>query len=136
MEVINMRTGSWGKLVAFFDVRTQEGFIIKGFKLVNGINGFFVGFPSEKRKDENDEDKYYDTVWLTDEVRESMREQLNKMAENKYNQESGADTPVSPIANENEVMADEPAVPPAISQDDAATEKPVDAGFSEDDLPF
>ena len=136
MEVINMRTGSWGKLVAFFDVRTQEGFIIKGFKLVNGINGFFVGFPSEKRKDENDEDKYYDTVWLTDEVRESMREQLNKMAENKYNQESGADNSVSPISNENEVMADEPATPPTISQDDAATEKPVDAGFSEDDLPF
>ncbi len=136
MEVINMRTGSWGKLVAFFDVRTQEGFIIKGFKLVNGINGFFVGFPSEKRKDENDEDKYYDTVWLTDEVRESMREQLNKMAENKYNEESGADSPVSPISNVNEVVADEPITPPTISQDDVATEKPVDAGFSEDDLPF
>ena len=136
MEVINMRTGSWGKLVAFFDVRTQEGFIIKGFKLVNGINGFFVGFPSEKRKDENDEDKYYDTVWLTDEVRESMREQLNKMAENKYNEESGADSPASPISNVNEVVADESITPPTISKDDVATEKPVDAGFSEDDLPF
>ena len=59
-------------MTAFFDVATDEGFIIKGFKLVNGINGFFVGFPSEKRKDENDEDKYYDTVWLTDEVRENI----------------------------------------------------------------
>ena len=32
MEIINMRTGSWGKLVAFFDVKTDEGFIQKGIE--------------------------------------------------------------------------------------------------------
>ena len=42
MKIMNMRKGSWGKLTAFFDVVTDEGFIIKGFKLVNGINGSFV----------------------------------------------------------------------------------------------
>ena len=76
MKIMNMRKGSWGKLTAFFDVCTDEGFIIKGFKLVNGINGMFVGFPSQKGND----DEYYDTIWLTEEVRESMREKLNKMA--------------------------------------------------------
>ena len=61
MKIINMRKGSWGKLTAFFDVATDEGFIIKGFKLVNGINGPFVGFPSQKGND----DEYYDTVWYS-----------------------------------------------------------------------
>ena len=136
MEIINMRTGSWGKLVAFFDVRTQEGFIIKGFKLVNGINGFFVGFPSEKRKDENDEDKYYDTVWLTDEVREGMREKLNKMAEEKYNTESGTGEPVMPINPDSSQTEAPNSSPPEASKDDTETEKKIEAGFSEDDLPF
>ena len=33
MKIMNMRKGSWGKLTAFFDVVTDEGFIVKGFKL-------------------------------------------------------------------------------------------------------
>ena len=36
------------KVRAFFDLKTSEGFIITGFKLVEGINGMFVGFPSQK----------------------------------------------------------------------------------------
>ena len=91
MEIINMRTGSWGKLVAFFDVKTDEGFIIKGFKLFNGINGLFAGMPSEKRQDENGEDKYFDTIWLTDETRENMSEKLNNMASDHYNKNSNMD---------------------------------------------
>ena len=79
MKIMNMRKGSWGKLTAFFDVCTDEGFIIKGFKLVNGINGMFVGFPSQKGND----DEYYDTIWLTEEVRESMREKLSKQHKSK-----------------------------------------------------
>ena len=83
MKIMNMRKGSWGKLTAFFDVATDEGFIIKGFKLINGINGQFVGFPSQKGSD----DEYYDTVWITDESRESIREQLNKMAIEEKNRQ-------------------------------------------------
>ena len=84
MKIINMRKGSWGKLTAFFDIVTDEGFILKGFKLVNGINGMFVGFPSQKGND----DEYYDTIWLTEEVRESIREKLNKIAVEEYNKGS------------------------------------------------
>ena len=66
MKIMNMRKGSWGKLTAFFDVCTDEGFIIKGFKLVNGINGMFVGFPSQKGND----DEYRDTVWAERELKD------------------------------------------------------------------
>ena len=54
-----MNKGSWGKIRAFFDLRTEEGFTMKGFKLVEGINGLFVGFPSQKGSD----DEYHDTIW-------------------------------------------------------------------------
>ena len=127
MEIINMRTGSWGKLVAFFDVKTEEGFIIKGFKLFNGINGLFAGMPSEKRQDENGEDKYFDTIWLTDEIRESMREKLNTMASEQYNQNNmgtSSNTTPNPMKSESVI--------PQTEESDTKVEAP----FSDDDLPF
>ena len=67
MEIARMNKGSWGKLRAFFDVETQEGFVMKGFKLVEGINGLFVGMPSQKGSDE----EYHDTIWVeSKEIRE------------------------------------------------------------------
>ena len=128
MKIINMRKGNWGKLTAFFDVATDEGFIIKGFKLVNGINGPFVGFPSQKGND----DEYYDTVWLTEEVRESMREKLNKMATEEYNK----DVPVEAIAD-NPLSETEDS-PIETSSNDTKTEETSteEEPFSQDDLPF
>ncbi len=63
-----MNRGEWGKIKAFFDLETTEGFVVKGFKLVQGINGLFVGFPSQKGND----DEYYDTVWAEKELREEL----------------------------------------------------------------
>tara|TARA_B100001250_G_C19343509_1_gene590116 strand:- start:20 stop:400 length:381 start_codon:yes stop_codon:yes gene_type:complete len=126
-----MRRGSWGKLTAFFDVLTEEGFIIKGFKLVNGINGPFVGFPSQKGND----DEYYDTVWVTDEARESMREKLNKMAVEEYDKESPVESQIEDT-NVQPIM-DSPGSPPETMEDDTKIEdSPVEEPFSQDDLPF
>ena len=50
MKIVRMTTGDWGKVKAFFDVEV-ESFTIKGFKLVDGANGLFVGNPSTKNKD-------------------------------------------------------------------------------------
>ena len=126
MKIINMRKGSWGKLTAFFDVATDEGFIIKGFKLVNGINGPFVGFPSQKGND----DEYYDTVWLTEEVRETVREKLNKMAVEEYDK----DNPNEPVMDET---TDSIQNPLESSKDDVSTEETkIKEPFSQDDLPF
>jgi DNA-binding cell septation regulator SpoVG len=65
------------KTVAFFDVETEEGINIKGFTLVEGTNGLFVGVPSAKGKD----DKYYDRVYIPKE----LKEQLSDMAISMYN---------------------------------------------------
>ena len=80
-----MNKGSWGKIRAFFDLQTEEGFTMKGFKLVEGINGLFVGFPSQKGSDE----EYYDTGWADRDV----KEQVNQLAIKTYGQEVMAPTP-------------------------------------------
>ena len=72
MKIINMKPYNKGKLRAFFDVLTAEGFTIKGFKIMEGINGEFVSRPSQQ--DKNGE--WYDTVYCTKE----MSSELLKMA--------------------------------------------------------
>ncbi len=66
------------KTVAFFDLETEEGIIIKGFTLVEGNKGLFASAPSDKGKD----DKYYDKVLIPQE----MKKELNDLAISKYEQ--------------------------------------------------
>ncbi len=84
MKIDRMNRGDWGKIKAFFDLITTDGFTIKGFKLIEGTNGMFVSFPSQKGKD----DEYYDTVWADKDV----KDQLNKLAIEAYNGEQQPST--------------------------------------------
>ena len=111
-----MTKGSWGKIRAFFDLQTQEGFTIKGFKLVEGINGLFVGFPSQKGND----DEYRDTIWAERE----LKEELTQLAIKEYGQEIMA----PPIGIEEN---DFPS-PPQTETENAPIAEP----FSDDDIPF
>ena len=77
MEIKSMRKGNWGKVRAFFDLLTQEGISIKGFKLIEGNDGMFVGFPSAKGKDE----EYYPTVFTEDKI---LKQNINKLAVDTY----------------------------------------------------
>lgn len=76
------KKGSWGKIVAFFDLKTKEGFILKGFKLVDSNNGLFVGFPSEKDKDGN----YNDTIRAD----KALKQEVNHLAVSEYERETTA----------------------------------------------
>ena len=90
MKIGRMNKGSWGKVRAFFDVVTEEGFTLKNFKLVEGINGIFVSMPSEKDK----EGKYNDTVFAD----KTLREKLNKTALDQYENQSGPANPTQILA--------------------------------------
>ena len=146
MKIARMNKGSWGKLRAFFDVETQEGFVMKGFKLVEGINGLFVGMPSQKGSDE----EYHDTIWVES---KEIREELNTLAISKY-QESDT-MPQSPEQEETFNSEDNTTEMTGenLSQDNEsnsaskATEEITDdnktnantenvKSFSDDDLPF
>lgn len=67
------------KTVAFFDIQTEEGIIIKGFRIINGNNGLFVSSPDEKGRD----GKYHERVTLPKELRSSLEndaiEEYNRM---------------------------------------------------------
>ena len=79
MKIVRMnplKNNSGGKTVAFFDIQTKDGIIIKGFRIVNGSNGLFVSAPNEKGKD----GKYYDNVILPKE----MKSEVEKMALEEY----------------------------------------------------
>jgi len=76
MKIGEMKKGSWNKIRAFFDIITEEGFTLKGFKMVEGVNGLFVGFPSQKGND----DEYHDTVWADKE----LKVEINKLALEEY----------------------------------------------------
>jgi stage V sporulation protein G len=80
MKIIRMnplKSEGSGKTAAFFDIQTDDGIILKGFRLVNGSSGLFLSSPDQKGKD----GKYYETVTLPKE----MKSELEKLALEEYN---------------------------------------------------
>ena len=121
-----MNKGSWGKIRAFFDLQTEEGFTIKGFKLVEGINGLFVGFPSQKGSD----DEYYDTVWADRDI----KEKVNQLAIKTFGQEIMDSPPEmdSPPGMDSPIRMEEDQLPPPPEQENDSVAVP----FSDEDIPF
>jgi DNA-binding cell septation regulator SpoVG len=71
MKIMNMRLyNGESKTKAFFDVTTDEGFEMKGFRLVAWNNDYFVGSPQEKS---NKDGKWYDRVYVPTELGDSLK---------------------------------------------------------------
>ena len=96
MKISRKNKGEWGKVRAFFDLTTSDGFTIKGFKLVEGISGLFVGFPSAKGTD----GEYNDTVWVEKEV----REEVNVLAHQMYNDPTNGEPVLELVEKDNKKM--------------------------------
>ena len=78
MKISRMNKYNKGKLRAFFDLETEDGFTLKGFKIVEGSSGLFVGFPNQKNKD----GEYNDTIFASKE----LKQKVNQLALEHYNQ--------------------------------------------------
>ena len=117
MKIERMTKGSWGKVRAFFDLQTNDGFTIKGFRLIEGINGLFVSFPSQKAND----GQYYDTVWAD----RDLKDTINKLALKQFGQDIMTEAPSFPSSEASEFV---PEPEPVTS---IAAEP-----FSDDDIPF
>ena len=89
MIIERMTKGEWGITRAFFDLKTEEGFVIKGFKLLSGTSGMFVGFPSQKNKD----DEYKDTVYAD----QALKQKVSEVALSYYNGEVEAANPLDDV---------------------------------------
>ncbi len=135
MKIERMNKGSWGKVRAFFDLSTKEGFTIKGFKLIEGINGLFVSNPSQKGND----NEYYDTIWIES---KELREQLNQLAINTYNEgaSSGMNQASNQVENFDQTVGEnlsENSTTPAVQEaKETASNQSADTSFNEDDIPF
>tara|TARA_Y100001951_G_C11083853_1_gene152858 strand:- start:166 stop:474 length:309 start_codon:yes stop_codon:yes gene_type:complete len=83
MKIVNFKLYTKGKLRAFFDLKldlhNDQWICIKGFKIMEGINGLFVSVPSQQKDGD-----WYDTVFCS----KSFREELGRIAVDFYNQES------------------------------------------------
>jgi len=124
MKISRMNKGTWGKLRAYFDLTTQDGFTIKGFKLVEGINGLFVSMPSQKGND----DEYYDTIWIES---KQLREELSTLAITEYQNPSASDT--NRVQSEPEAVGDNVK---ELTKDAAPKEDVSSPAFSDEDIPF
>ena len=122
MKIERINKGSWGKVRAFFDIRTEEGIVVKGFSLVEGINGQFVGFPSKKNEQSGE---YMPTVWAD----EPIRAELLQLATRAYGQDSVAapdsTNSAEPTDDGSGVTSEAPQSEPAKNEE-----------FNEDDIPF
>jgi len=136
LKIERMNKGTWGKLRAFFDVQTDEGFTIKGFKIVEGINGLFVSPPSQKGKD----DEYYDTIFIAPE----LREELNQVAIQHYGmaEEPAPDNFNNFPASNESINSNAPDTQGMQESDSSGSEAIADSkkedevSFSDDDIPF
>ena len=129
MKIERMNKGSWGKVRAFFDIRTEEGLVVKGFKIMEGINGMFVSMPSQKGKNQQGDDEWFDTVWAEKE----LRDQLNQLALNEYG--SQYDQTLSndqPTAVSSSSQPAEETAGSVESENVEGNSQP----FSDDDIPF
>ena len=128
MKIERINKGEWGKIRAFFDLRTQEGIVIKGFKLVEGINGMFVGMPSQKGKDE----EYFDTVFMD----RDLRDELNQISIDAYEDQNFNSGSQQSSSNQEKTKQAEPAettMPDELSPADSTeTVQP----FDDNDIPF
>jgi len=139
MKIERMNKGSWGKVRAFFDLTTQEGFTMKGFKLIEGINGLFVSMPSQKGNDE----QYYDTIWVES---KQLRDELTQLAISEYNNNSTSMEAPQTMETTSDSM--ENSMPESMTENteavgsnltDSKTEEVAVSKtetFSDDDIPF
>ena len=124
MKIERMNKGQWGKVRAFFDLTTTEGFTIKGFKIIEGINGLFVSMPSQKGND----DEYYDTIWVDS---KGLRDDLNKLALDAYSGSQYMDTLNESVGDNMQSTNKSTPKPEPVAENKEET-KP----FEDSDIPF
>ena len=137
-----MHVGPCGKIMAYFDVVSSEGFSMKGFKLVDGINGLFVSVPSQKGTDEQGNPKYFDTIWIES---KELRQELNDLAIETYNQKNNSNNSESVnYNNQNNYSSNNTGTnlsaenPTEQTNQDSSGESNTDniKSFSDDEVPF
>ena len=72
------------KLKAFASITFDDAFVIRGLKIINGKNGYFVSMPSRKRKDGTFQDIAHPInmatrEWMENQVIAAYREEIRRV---------------------------------------------------------
>jgi stage V sporulation protein G len=88
------------KLKAFANVTFDDAFVVRGLKVINGTNGYFVSMPSRKRPDGTYQD-------IAHPINNEMRATIEKAVLGAYEEELKADTSLQGMS-ESAPVAEEP----------------------------
>lgn len=82
MEITEIRVTlrNEDKLKGFANVTFDHAFVIRGLKIIQGVDGFFVSMPSRKRPDGSHQD-------IAHPVNQEMRDLLERRVLEAYEQE-------------------------------------------------
>jgi len=100
MKISRINKYNSGKLRAFVDM-DFDGLIVKGFKLMESINGLFVSMPSQKKRDG---EGYENTCYMSD---REQKDELDRMVIAQYQ----ADTEEKHHQFGNDQLADGEVIP-------------------------
>jgi stage V sporulation protein G len=77
------------KLKAFASITFDDCFVVRGLKVINGSQGYFVSMPSRKRRDGSYQDVAHP---INNEMRKKIEDKVLDAFENELNR-SGGSTP-------------------------------------------
>ena len=64
VSVLNFKPFQRGSILGFFDLR-YHGLVVKGCRLMNGQNGYWMAFPQKEGTDKDGNPQYFDQMYLT-----------------------------------------------------------------------
>ena len=79
IEVVNLRRLDNGKIKAFADIMLDDTYVVKGFRVVEGSEGLFVGFPQQNGKN----GKWYDVFQA---VNDEAKSRLSEIVMTSYSE--------------------------------------------------
>jgi stage V sporulation protein G len=80
------------KLKAFASITFDDCFVVRGLKVINGSQGYFVSMPSRKRKDGSYQDVAHP---INNEMRKKIEDKVLDAFENELNKTGAATGPVT-----------------------------------------
>jgi len=90
VEITNVRISlrSEEKLKAFANITFDNAFVVRGLKVINGANGYFVSMPSRKRADGSHQDVCHP---LNNEARKQIEDKVLEAYEEALKSKGGVE---------------------------------------------
>jgi stage V sporulation protein G len=91
------------KLKAFASITFDDCFVVRGLKIINGSQGYFVSMPSRRRKDGSYQDLAHP---INNDMRKKIEDRVLDSFESELNR-TGGKVPVSAGADDESDLGDE-----------------------------